>query len=245
MTKAHWAYPLYKLAWRGLDWLFPPQCGGCGKLGSRWCVECQSKIPLLTGILCRKCGVPIKVEGICLECQVNPPSYLANRAWATYDFPVREAIIRLKYKRDLGLGDILALPLIGLVKSMDWSVDTVVPVPVGKQRLRERGYNQVALIARPFSLALGLKYCPEALVRVRETRSQVGLSALQRRENVYRAFEANSRQVRGKTVLVLDDVSTTGSTITACSDALLRAGAQNVFALTVARALPHHGLQQV
>ena len=245
MTKAHWSYPLYRLAWSGLDWLFPPSCGGCGKAGSRWCHECQEKVTTLVGSLCVRCGRPNQAGGMCDECRSDPPKYHALRAWGTFDFPVRQAIIRLKYKRDMGLGDILAVPLANLAESLGWQLDLVTPVPSGAKRLKERGYNQVALIAYPFSLATGLKYSPRALKRKRETISQVGLSAVDRRENVRDAFEADSNLVRGKNILVLDDVSTTGSTLSACSDALLRAGANDVYALTVARALSHHGLQQV
>jgi competence protein ComFC len=245
VTKAHWSYPLYRLAWSGLDWLFPPSCGGCGKAGSRWCDECQGKVHVLTGNLCEKCGRPTESEGICTECQFNPPVFHTLRAWAGFDFPVREAIIRLKYKRDLGLGDILAVPLTQLARSLNWPIDIVSPVPSGRKRLKERGYNQVELIARPFSLAMGLDYRPSALKRKRETVSQVGLSAVERKKNVQDAFVADPRLVRGKTVLVMDDVSTTGSTLSSCSDALFCAGANDVFALTVARALPQHGLQQV
>jgi competence protein ComFC len=245
VTNAHWSYPLYRLAWSGLDWLFPPRCGGCGEAGSRWCDECQKKVPILTGSLCGRCGRPNEGGGICFECRSNPPSFHALRAWAAFDFPIRQAIIRLKYKRDLGLGDILAVPLAQLAQSLDWPVDIVAPVPSGRKRLRERGYNQVELIARPFSLAMGLDYCPKALKRKRETISQVGLSAIERQENVRDAFIADSNIVGGKTILVMDDVSTTGSTLSSCSDALFRAGVKDVFALTVARALPHHGLQQV
>jgi ComF family protein len=154
-------------------------------------------------------------------------------------------MIRLKYKRDMGLGDILAIPLINVMNSLDWCVEMVVPVPSGRKRLRERGYNQVALIAHPFSLASNLDYCPAALNRKKDTISQVGLSAVMRRENVRDAFSADSRLARGKSILVMDDVTTTGSTLAACSEALLCAGAKEVYALTVARALPHHGLQQV
>lgn len=245
MTKAHWSYPLYRLAWSGLDWLFPPNCGGCGKAGSRWCDECQGKVHVLTGNLCDKCGKPTESGGVCSECHSNPPVFHTLRAWAGFDFPVREAIIRLKYKRDMGLGDILAVPLAQLAQSLNWPIDIVTPVPSGRKRIKERGYNQVELIARPFSLAMGLDYRPSALKRKRETVSQVGLSAAERKKNVQDAFVADPRLVRGKTVLVMDDVSTTGSTLSSCSDALFYAGAKDVFALTVARALPQHGLQQV
>jgi ComF family protein len=117
----------------------------------------------------------------------------------------------------------------------------VVPIPLGKKRLRERGYNQVGLIARPLAMALGLEYAPQVLARRRETRSQVGLNKDARRDNVRDAFVAGAR-VKGKTVLVMDDVATTGSTLSAGAEALYLSGAKDVYALTVARALTRHGL---
>lgn len=245
MTNAHWSYPLYRLAWSGLDWLFPPRCGGCGKAGSRWCDDCQAKVPVLAGRLCEKCGLPIASEGLCDRCRVEPPPFRSLRAWAAFDFPVRQALHKLKYRRDMGLGDALAVPIAHFTASLNWPLDVILPVPLGRKRMQERGYNQVDLIARPLSLALGLDYRPAALKRTRDTISQVGLSAVERRDNMQNAFVADALVVRGKTVLVMDDVSTTGSTLSSCSEALLQAGANDVFALTVARALPHHGLHQV
>jgi ComF family protein len=245
VSKPHWLYPLYRLAWSGLDWLFPPRCGGCGKVGSRWCPECQQKVPVLTGELCEKCGIPQDGQKICKSCLIQPPPYRVLRSWAVFDFPVRQALLKLKYYRDIGLGDALAVPLTVLARSLDWPIDFILPVPSGRKRLQERGYNQVALIARPLSLALGLDYQPRALKRKRETVSQVGLSVVERRDNMQDAFFADPCFVRGKVILVVDDVATTGSTLSSCSEALYQSGAAGVFALTVARALPHHGLYQV
>ncbi|NOY97766.1 MAG: ComF family protein [Chloroflexi bacterium] len=135
--------------------------------------------------------------------------------------------------------------MVHYLDALSWPVDAVIPVPLGKKRFRERGYNQVGLIAHPLALALGWNYAPRALTRVRETASQVGLSAGERRENVRGAFAADVRRVRDRRVLVMDDVATTGATLAACAQALLDGGAREVFALTVARALPHHGLTTV
>lgn len=200
---------------------------------------------MLAGELCEKCGLPVSHEGLCNRCRADSPPFRALRAWAAFDFPVRQALHKLKYRRDMGLGDALAVPIACFTESLSWPIDVVVPVPLGRKRMQERGYNQVDLIARPLSLALGLDYRPAALKRKRETVSQVGLSAVERRNNMQNAFLADALVVRGKTVLVMDDVSTTGSTLSSCSEALLQSGAKDVFALTVARALPHHGLHQV
>jgi ComF family protein len=155
---------------------------------------------------------------------------------------VRPALHKLKYRRDMGLGDALAVSIAGFVESLQWTFDMVVPIPLGGKRMQERGYNQVALIAKPLSLSLGSAYQPSALKRQRETKSQVGLSAGERKDNVQDAFLADPRIVRGRSVLVMDDVATTGATLSSSAEALIQAGAVHVFALTVARALPHHGL---
>jgi len=151
----------------------------------------------------------------------------------------------MKYRRNIGLGEAFAIHMTDFIKSLGWSVDILIPVPLGRKRLKERGYNQVALVARPLAYAVGLDYGPSALWKQRETRSQVGLSVSQRRENVSGAYQADPRIVGRKSVVVMDDVATTGSTILACADALLSAGAKEVYAITIARALSHHDLTRV
>jgi ComF family protein len=128
---------------------------------------------------------------------------------------------------------------------LHWQLDVLIPVPLGKKRLKERGYNQVALVARPLAYQIGIRYEPDALWKTRETRSQVGLTISQRSENVQNAYQADSTVVKDKSILIMDDVATTGSTISACTAALRSAGAQEVYVLTIARALPHHGLDRV
>ncbi len=162
-----------------------------------------------------------------------------------FEGPVRNALHRLKYRRNVALGEALARPMAVFARQQGWSVDLVAPVPLGQRRMKERGYNQAALIAWPLAVFAGWQYAPAAIRRVRETRSQVGLSAEERRENMRSAFWADARQADGKTVLIVDDVATTGATLSACAQAFLEAGACSVLALTLARALPQHGLQIV
>jgi ComF family protein len=159
------------------------------------------------------------------------------RSWAVFNNEIRNAIHKLKYRNDISLGEILSRPLIGLLNDLPWSIDIVVPVPLSNDRLKERGYNQAALIALPIALGLGLKYHPKVLKRVRETESQVGLSISQRHENVFGAFIADQRMVSGKNILIVDDVATSGATLNACADALLLARAAEVNAITSARAM--------
>ncbi len=135
--------------------------------------------------------------------------------------------------------------MVDFVRSLNWQIDMVIPAPLGKKRLQERGYNQVDLVARPLAHELGLEYAPQAMRKTRETRSQVGLNISQRSENVRNVYQADPARVKQKSVLLMDDVSTTGSTISSGTEALLSAGAENVYALTIARALSHHDLNRV
>lgn len=145
----------------------------------------------------------------------------------------------------MGIADALAGQIVGFVRSLHWDVELLVPVPLGKKRLKERGYNQVGLVARPLAHQIGLHYAPRSLWKVRDTRSQVGLSISQRRENVFNAYQAEAKIVKRKSILLMDDVATTGSTIQSSAEALLSAGARDVYALTIARALSHHDVSRV
>lgn len=229
-------YLLYKLIWAGLDLIYPPCCGGCGSKGARWCGRCQASMRVIQPPLCRRCGRRLEASDLCISCERRAPPFAALRSWADFEGPLRKAIHRLKYKRDISLGDNLSRPLIGFLNSLAWEIDVIVPVPLGVARLKERGYNQAALIARPVALGTGRAYRPKVLSRVRETKTQVGLSIAERRRNVGGAFRAEREGVVGKNVLLIDDVVTTGSTMEACAAALLEAGAAEVYGLSLARA---------
>jgi len=200
-------------------------------------------VKILNGDLCEICGLPLEQAGACEACRTERPHFRALRAWAVFENPLQNALHKLKYRRDRSMGDALAGQMISFVRGLNWPIDMIIPVPLGKQRLKERGYNQVAMIAKPLALALTVRYEPRGLVRRKETHSQVGLSKQERRENVREAFQAGV-DVNGRTVVVMDDVSTTGSTLSSSAEALYSSGAKDVYALTVARALPHHGLLQ-
>jgi competence protein ComFC len=148
------SYRLYRSLWTCLDWLYPPTCGGCGTQGLRWCAACQAAVEPLAPPLCQHCGQPLTSPGLCRECRESPPAFKVARSWAAFDGPVRSALHRLKYRRDLGLGEVLALPLVGLAARQSWAIDMLLPVPLGVARFAQRGYNQSALLARPLALAM-------------------------------------------------------------------------------------------
>ncbi len=230
-------YQAYRLIWSSLDWLFPPECGGgCGKKGVRWCTDCYNESHIIGNRCCEMCG-DITIEfGVCQHCQGVRPSYTQARSWAIFKGPVRNLVHRLKYKNDMCLGDALAQPMIHDIQRNGWNIDLLIPVPLSLARLAERGYNQAALIAFPIAVGLRVPYHPKALRKVKDTRSQVGLTYEARKVNLIDAFEANVAQVDGKRVLVIDDVTTSGSTLNECACVLKAAGAREVYGYTFARA---------
>jgi ComF family protein len=230
---------LYSGFWSALDWLYPPYCAGCGSPGSLWCQDCQTAShPISLHAICSRCGQSLpKGRSICTACRDNPPQYTAMRSWATFTGPLRKAIHSLKYQQNMGLGIQLANHLNLLLDKLQWPVELITAVPLSRQRIAERGYNQSYLLARPIAFTHHIPFIPQAVKRIRNTPSQVGLNAPERKKNVDGAFTANPEIVKNRTVLLVDDVATTGATLAASTQALLSAGAENVYALTLARAV--------
>lgn len=230
------AQVLYRGFWTALDWMYPPTCAGCGEPGYRLCFKCQQEIKLISGQICERCGIPVNPKQIlCNECLNEEPPFAALRSLASYEGIIRECIHSLKYDHNQALGEFFADDLAGVVRHEGWVLDLVMPVPLNPIRKEERGYNQSALLARPIALALELPFTTFGLKRIRNTPSQVELTAQERKINVRGAFEAEPEIVRGKRVLLVDDVTTTGSTLKECSIALIKGGALQVFCLTLAR----------
>lgn len=229
--------PLYKSFWKIVDFIFPPICVGCGLIGERMCPQCINEIKrfdlieenqLMNGDL-----------GTMLESDRSlSDQHLDNFfSFAHYNPPISSAIKKLKYNRDIGIAEILANFLFELYNKNKMDIDMIIPVPLNKKRIKERGFNQSLLIAIPFSLMISKQINKQALRRSKETQSQVGLNRHERFLNVTDAFTANRSEVEGKNILLLDDVTTTGATLEACAKALKSAGANDIVALTVARAI--------
>jgi ComF family protein len=158
------------------------------------------------------------------------------RAAAVFEGAIRQAIHELKYGGQTELASPLAELMVTAWGNGLFPVDCVTPVPLHPRRIRERGYNQATLIAEVFAQQTNLPILADALVRSRMTESQTSLGAFARRKNVDGAFTARPPMVRGRSILLVDDVCTTGSTLQACADALRQGGASQVYAMTVARA---------
>jgi competence protein ComFC len=231
---------VYQLFLTGLDWLYPPDCCGCGKSGVHWCEDCQSRSHVIGNDCCEVCGDISVPKGVCKRCQSEKPDFTSVRSWATYEGPIRNTVRRLKYKGDFSLGASLAKLMIPALQATKWPVDIVMPVPLSLARLSERGYNQAALIARFIAAGLQVPYVEKGLIKVRNTRSQVGLQFEERKANVVGAFEAVEEHATGKRILVIDDVTTSGSTLRECAKALKHAGSSDVYGYTFARAIYNH-----
>ena len=230
------AYRAYQLIWEAIDLVYPPHCGGCDELGARWCNDCSQVTTELLEPICPICGNPQSDEKICPRCLDSRPCFTFLRSHTIYTGPIKEAIHRLKYRRDLGMGEVLSRPMITSLEKLNWSLDIITSVPLGLVRFKERGYNQATLLARPIALYLDIPFSTRALVRKRETRSQVGLTVSERHDNMVDAFQADRIIVYGKNLLVVDDVATSGATLNACANALINAGADRVYCFSLARA---------
>lgn len=222
--------------WAAMDWLYPPHCCNCGRRGSVLCRSCYDLLEPISKHQCAKCGYPLRGKAdICSDCQTTPPNYYQMKSWAVYTGPIAKAIHSLKYKNDLFMGKFLANPLSDIVNQSGWEIDIIVPVPLSKQRLRTRGYNQSALLATYLGRKLGIPVSNNILRRIRHTETQISLDVNKRFMNLMDAFYANPAKLKMKNVLVIDDVITTGATMHNCTKAILNVGADKVYCLSAAR----------
>jgi len=226
---------LRRIAAFAKDMVYPRTCAGCGARGAWLCDLCEGSLELFAPPWCGRCGVPPTLAAC--RCAELPASISSARSVGPFAGWIRASVIALKYEdesdRAAHLGPLLAAVAPTVVDPV------LAPVPLHERRLRMRGYNQSMLLAGEAGQALGWPVA-DLLVRTRATASQVSLGAAERRGNVAGAFAlapgvtfANP----GPTIVLIDDVMTTGSTLGACADPLLAAGAAAVVALTVARDL--------
>ncbi len=224
--------------------VFPSACPGCGRLLARpvagpLCDACWHSLPRHSSCSCR-CGLPLpQGRTACGRCRGGRQAFAARASLGPYEGTLRLVLHQLKYRgRRRAAARLAALVLED--ESLRRLVETsqvLVPVPLHPRRLRERGFNQSALLAEALARATRRPCCTDALVRRRDTPPQTGLSAVARRRNVRDAFAVRRRApVARRLVLLVDDVLTTGATALACARALGSAGAAEVRLLTVARA---------
>lgn len=222
-----------------LDFALPPRCGGCGAIVDdvdSFCTDCWRKLEFLRGG-CERCGLPLKgtEAETCGACLAQPPRLDRIRAAVAYDDISRSIALRLKYGRKIALARTMSRYMRPLVGELP-SDALLVPVPLHRRRLWSRGFNQSAIVARELSRRTGIPVAVDALRRTRATPPLKGMGMRQRRRTVAGAFRS-TMELRGQTVILVDDVLTTGSTANACARVLKRAGAGRVDLVSWARVI--------
>ncbi len=229
-----------------LDFIFPPLCAACRApvtQSHNLCARCWGRIAFIADPVCVVCGFPFEFDAgpgtLCAACQQRLPAFDRARSLMRYDDASRDPLLAFKRADRLDLVPAFARWVFGVGHELLAGADVIVPVPLHRWRLWQRRFNQSALIAQSLGKFANKPVDCLALVRTRATPSQGDMpSAAARRRNVQGAFRvtpANAVRLRGKSVLLIDDVFTTGSTIEACARALKRAGAARILVLTLAR----------
>jgi len=229
-----------------VDWTLPPRCPGCGTVvpsDHSFCLDCWQSLDFLAGPACARCAQPLPLalydDTECAGCLADPPSFAAARAGVAYGPIARTLALKLKYGRRPGVARTMAGPM--RRAGAAWLPGAlVVPVPLHRWRLWGRGYNQAALLARAVVRAGTGDLAVDLLVRRRATPLLRGLDPGRRARAVAGAFTvapAWAGRLRGRRVVLVDDVFTTGATLDACARVLVRAGAERVSVLCWARAL--------
>ena len=217
-----------------LDLVFPAGCASCGREGSYLCEACTHTIPRLEQPYCTLCAGPTSSH-TCSWCTSSPPAYDGVRAPYRFVGAVRELVHNLKYRNIRASAPELGRLMASYIHSSRIPATVLLPVPLHRRRERARGYNQSRLLAMEVGALTGLPMDNTVLRRTRDTAPQVSLAGYaERRRNIEGAFECD-RDVAGEQVLLIDDVVTTGSTMSACAEPLIAAGASSVWGLALAR----------
>ncbi|TME04558.1 MAG: ComF family protein [Chloroflexi bacterium] len=218
-----------------LDFLLPPRCGGCRAVGSWLCERCRSRIRRLEEPLCRRCGAELPSARRDCGCRARLKSLSRLRSAVAYEGPIERAVHRFKYEGWRRLAAPLALLIAERLAVEGVGARWVVSVPLHPERLSQRGFNQAELLAGELRRRLRLGSPAGVLVRTRPTPPQVGQDRKRRFENVAGAFAWRGGAIKAESILLIDDVATTGATLDACASALRAAGSGPVTGVSVAR----------
>ena len=228
-----------------IDLVLPPRCPACRVIvdgDDRFCADCFAQLAFITAPVCACCGVPLPHDGgpdtQCGGCLATPPRFTTARSAFIYGGPVRSVVLGLKHGDRQHLAGLMARAMLRAAGGALPADALLVPVPLHRWRLWRRGHNQAATIARALARISGAALAVDALLRVKPTPSTRGLGRTARQRNVVGAFRVRAaEQVKGREVVLVDDVFTTGATVEACAGVLRRAGARHVHVLTFARAI--------
>ncbi len=233
---------LYSLIQNVVAFALPPRCAACGEIAARdhvFCVDCWKGLSFLPDLGCPSCNRPMPItETICGPCLQTPPVHDGVRAAVAYGAVSRTLVLKLKHGRRPAIARTIARYLQPHLINLEDAI--FAPVPLHRRRIWSRGFNQSNAIARSLPLAPDQHLVPDLLERFRPTPMLAGLGRRERERAVKGAFRLNPRwnaPIKGKTIVLVDDVYTSGATINACAKILKRAGAQRVIALCWARVI--------
>jgi ComF family protein len=230
-----------------VDFLTPPLCLSCQipvTSGAALCLDCWQKLQFVDEPVCDVLGTPFAYdegEGAVSPAAIaDPPTWDKARAAVLFDDAAAHLVHLLKYNDRQEAGLAMARMMLGAGRNLLPDIDVILPVPLHRKRLWQRRFNQAAFLSERISATSGKAWMHDVLLRVEATVSQVGLDAGERHKNVRRAFEVPPERraaIEGKSVLLIDDVRTTGATANACAETLKKAGAAQVNVLTFALVL--------
>lgn len=246
------AKPLQRAFCYLLDAVLPHRCLGCAVMidgDASLCAECWRHLTLIGPPMCRLCGYPlpqvVAEDPLCGVCAVDPPLYNRARAALRYDDGSRGMILRFKHADRTDIARTFGRLMVTAGHELLKESDLIVPVPLHRWRLLQRGYNQSAMLVHALHRATGVPMVPDLIQRTISTPSQQGLSGDQRLRNIksraFRLHPWHRSKVAGKNILLVDDVLTTGATITACTRILQAGGARSIDVLALARVVRDAG----
>ena len=219
-----------------LDILFPRYCVGCKKEGSFICDSCLRAQPLIAPPVCPLCGRPQASSMLCSDCIRWKADIDGIRSPFRFEGVIQQAVYQLKYRNLRSIAPMLAGFLYDFMEKNPIQGEVLVPVPLHKSRIRERGYNQSTLLAKGLAKLCGLPVIHNSLVKHEKSLPQARTTSVEeRKKNVSDVFSVRDEYLKGKAIILVDDVSTSGATLDACAGVLKEAGAVSVWGLTLAR----------
>jgi ComF family protein len=223
-----------------VQWIFPLRCPVCDDIvtpyGNRICAECRDKLKILTPPWCLQCGKKLMRPGeYCEDCRRKKHKYIRGRALYEYN-SAKLPIYRFKYggRAEYAeyFGQEISRNLGDFIREVN--PDALIPVPLHKKRMRKRGYNQAQLLAEAVGRYTDIPVMNKMLVRVKNTRPLKKLNPVERQNNLKKAFNISENDVKLKTIIIIDDIYTTGSTIDEAADVLINAGVRDIYFITLA-----------
>ena len=221
-----------------LDLLYPPVCPFCGKISPEGiCAGCRKKIVYVREPRCMRCGKPLRdeIREYCRDCEARSSFFDRGYGMWLHSEPVSGAVYRFKYKNKRNWGRIFAVELAehyeGQIRA--WGIEEIIPIPLHSTRKRKRGFNQSEVVAGILSELTGIPCRTDVLFRIRKTVPQKQLDRRGRKDNLMGAFGVSREWNACENVLLIDDIYTTGTTVGRAAKMLKKAGAQNVYFLTI------------